>query len=265
MKLSIITINYNNAQGLQKTLESIRVQTFTDYEQIIIDGGSTDESLEIIKNYETKFNIGQLKIKNYQYISEKDTGIYNAQNKAILKAKGEYCLFLNSGDYFTGQNVLERVFAANPTADIIWGNLIVLDRGNVIVSKGKEKLTFFDVYSSKIKHQASFIKRSLFDKYGLYDESLKIVADWAFFFKTVGFNNVPLQYLDINIACFENNGFSNNNPEICKTERQRVLDQYMPRIMQEDYLLLSKYRGIKNIEKSKLGWLLFRILAKFFK
>ena len=259
-KLSIITINYNNAGGLQKTLESVRSQTFIDYEQIVIDGGSTDNSAEIIKNHE-------LRIKNFQWASEKDNGVYHAQNKGILRAQGEYCLFLNSGDCFCNEKVLEAIFSQNPNTDIIWGNLIVVDdKGNKVdICKGKGHITFLDIYSSIIKHQASFIKRDLFEKFGLYDDSLKIVADWAFFFKTVGFNNVSLLYANVDIACFENNGISYNNPQLCEMERQSVLDQYMPRIMQEDYSLLQKYRGIRNIEKSKTGWFLFRVLAKIFK
>jgi len=262
IKLSIITINYNDASGLQKTLESVACQTYADFEQIIIDGGSSDGSKEIIYQFA---DLPILKDK-FKWVSEKDNGVYNAQNKGIEKAKGEYCLFLNAGDYFVNNRVLEDVFSYELTSDVIYGNLIVMLGEKVVgKSKGKAHTTFLDIYSSNIKHQASFIKRELFNKYGLYDESLKIVADWAFFFKTIGFNEVSLQYVDIDIACFDNNGISNNNSELCKVERQKVLDQYMPALMQEDYLLLQKYRGIRNIDKSKYGTMLFRILAKLFK
>jgi len=260
LKLSIITINYNNAQGLQKTLESVDSQTFVDYEQIIIDGGSIDGSVEIIKNYESI-------IKNYCWASEPDNGVYHAQNKGIEKANGEYCLFLNSGDYFCNEKVLETIFSKNSDADIIWGNLIVINarESKIGICKGNEHVTFLDIYSSIIKHQASFIKRGLFKKYGLYDESLKIVADWAFFFKTAGFNEVSLHYVDIDIAYFKADGISYNNPQLCRIERQKVLDQYMPRIMQEDYLLFQKYRNVRYIDKRKTGFFLFKILAKIFK
>ncbi|NDP22037.1 MAG: glycosyltransferase [Paludibacter sp.] len=267
MRLSIITINFNDASGLKKTLDSIAVQTFTDYEQIIIDGESTDTSVDIIEQFaNATLPNGEGLGERFYWVSEKDNGVYHAQNKGILKATGEYCLFLNAGDYFVNETVLERVFSQDLQSDIIYGNLVVLFDGKIVgKSLGKSHATFLDIYSSIIKHQASFIKRSLFEKYGLYDENLKIVADWAFFFKTVGFNDVSLQYVDIDIACFDNNGISNNNSELCKIERQNVLNQYMPLRMQEDYLLLLKYRGIRNIDKSKLGWLLFRILAKLYK
>ncbi len=103
-KVSVITINYNNAQGLQKTIDSVISQTFKDYEFIIIDGGSTDESVDIIRK-----NSGKISY----WVSEKDGGIYNAQNKGAKKASGEYCLFLNSGDFLMDSQTLEKVFKNN--------------------------------------------------------------------------------------------------------------------------------------------------------
>jgi glycosyltransferase involved in cell wall biosynthesis len=260
MKLSIITINLNNAEGLNKTLKSIDCQTFTDYEQIIIDGGSSDDSVKIINHF------SQIIKQHFIWVSEPDNGIYNAQNKGIKRASGEYCLFLNSGDYLVNETVLEQVFTIEPIADVIYGNLVVLFNKKIIgISKGKEKITFLDIYSSTIKHQAAFIKKELFEKYGLFDETLRIAADWKFFLKTVGFHDVYLQYIDVNIACFDNNGISNNNPELCKVESQKILDQCMPTLMQKDYLLLEKYQGIRYIDHYKLSWFLFRCLAKITK
>ena len=260
IKLSIITINYNNASGLKKTLESIACQRFSDYEQIIIDGGSTDESVKIIQNY------SQTTKQQLIWVSEPDSGVYNAQNKGIQRASGEYCLFLNSEDYLINEQVLDLVFEKEITEDIIYGNLVVISKNTKIgTCKGKNHITFLDIYSSLIKHQASFIKRDLFIKYGFYDENLKIVADWAFFFKVIGFHNISLKYVDIDIACFDNNGISNNNPELCKKERQLILDQYLPAIMQEDFILLQKYKGVRLIDQSRWGKFLFRVLAKILK
>ena len=260
VKLSIITINFNNANGLKKTLESIACQSFTDYEQIIIDGGSTDESVEIIKQFSRKTK------QKFIWISERDNGVYNAQNKGIQRASGEYCYFLNAGDYLLNETVLNRIFSNKLSSEVIYGNLVGISEGKIVgTSKGKEKVTFLDIYSSLIKHQSSFIKRSLFEKYGLYDETLKIAADWSFFLKTVGFNGTSLQYIDVDIAYFDINGMSNNNPELCKAESQKILNQYMPSIMQQDYLLFKKYQGIRCINEYKWGWFLFRCLAKITK
>ena len=99
-KLSIITVNLNKAKGLQKTIESVIFQTFTDYEYIIIDGGSTDGSKQIIEQYADKITY---------WVSEPDSGIYNGMNKGIKVAKGEYCLFLNSEDYLLSNEILQNV------------------------------------------------------------------------------------------------------------------------------------------------------------
>jgi glycosyltransferase involved in cell wall biosynthesis len=255
--LSIITVNRNNEIGLNKTFRSIIEQTQKNYELIVIDGNSTDKSIDIIKQY----------YENITYwISEPDEGVYCAMNKGITKAKGEYCFFLNSGDYFANDSVLKNVFRNEPTADVIYGNLIVISENKVSgIIKGKEHNTFLDIYSSQIKHQSSFIKRDLFAKFGLYDESLKISADWAFFIKSIGLNSASLKYVDIDIACFDNNGLSNNNPELCETERQIIIDQFIPEIMRKDYILLKKYKDIRYIDLSKFGWFLFRGLAKTLK
>ena len=113
MKLSIISINRNNASGLRKTIESVVSQTYTDFEYIIIDGASTDGSIGVINEFATPLNLPQREKKEHpiiNWISELDSGIYNAMNKGILKASGEYLLFLNSGDYLYNSEVLKNVF-----------------------------------------------------------------------------------------------------------------------------------------------------------
>lgn len=256
-KVSVITVNLNNDSGLELTLNSIFAQTQHDYELIVIDGDSSDNSVEIIKRHSGKIAY---------WISESDTGVYCAMNKGIEKAKGEYCFFLNSGDYFVNNSVMENVFRNKPTGDIVFGNLIVMTQNKIAgIIKGKEHNTFLDIYSSLIKHQASFIKRELFSRFGLYDESLKISADWAFFIKTIGLNSTSLQYVDVDIAFFDNDGMSNHNPGLCESELKIITDRFIPITMREDYLLLKKYRGIQHIDKSRAGWFLFRGLAKTFK
>lgn len=114
-KLSIITVNLNNREGLRKTIESVICQSFSDYEYIIIDGGSTDGSKELIELYQNKVTY---------WISETDKGIYNAMNKGIKTGKGDYCLFLNSGDWLVNSTVIEKEFSDSKQADIIYGNTI---------------------------------------------------------------------------------------------------------------------------------------------
>jgi glycosyltransferase involved in cell wall biosynthesis len=257
VKLSIITINLNNDTGLKKTIESVINQTLRNFEFIIIDGGSTDRSVELIKEY-----AGQI---NY-YVSEPDRGIYNAMNKGIQQAHGEYCFFLNSGDYFVNERVLEKVFSDIFNEDVVFGNLIVLLNGNIVgKSRGKEKLTFNDIYSSLLKHQASFIRRQLFDKSGLYNEDLKITADWEFFIKTVGLGGATYRYLDIDISCFDNNGISNNSSELVSDERKAIIKKYIPSMMQPDYEYLLNYGEYRILTKLRLTNLLLRVLTKIVK
>lgn len=258
MKLSIITINYNEAPALQRTVDSVRLQTYSDYEHIIIDGGSTDDSVVVIKNYATEYPA-------LKWVSEKDRGVYDAQNKGIERAEGEYCFFLNAGDVFADSQVLEQFFSVSSQADLLYGNLRVVQKGKQVgFCKGVEQPTFLDLYNSCLKHQATFIKRGLFDRLGKYDATLRIVADWEWFFRVAAFHDdVILEYRNIDVAEFDNDGISNRFPQLCEEERQMVLDRYMSRRMQEDYLLLTKYRNIRFIEKTTFLYRIFRVVAKF--
>lgn len=256
MKISIITINYNEASALQQTTDSIRSQTYQDYEHIIIDGGSIDESVAYIKAYAKAY-------PSLKWVSERDRGVYDAQNKGIGLAEGEYCFFLNAGDVFASSQVLENMFSMQAQVDLLYGNLKVVQKGKLVgYCKGMEQPTFLDLYNSCLKHQATFIKRSLFERFGMYDASLRIVADWEWFFRVAAFHDdVTLEYKNVDIAEFDNNGISNRSPQLCNEERQMVLDRYMSKRMQEDYLLLTKYRNIRYIEKAHL-YNLFRIIGK---
>jgi len=221
--LSIITINYNNSEGLAKTIESVGNQTFTDYEFIIIDGGSTDESLSII---EKNKNIIQY------FVSEKDNGVYHAMNKGILKAKGKYCLFLNSGDCLYNENVLNDVFKQiSESEDIIYGNSYKIKTHYRRVIKYRPILSLYDFYKTEpaLHHQATFIKRDLFDKYGMYNENIKIIADWEFFFRVIVQNEVNTRYIDLIICKFDGIGLSNSLPDgsIDRIKMEKVKEQIL--------------------------------------
>ena len=298
MKLSIITITYNNAKGLRKTLDSVAAQTYRNFEHIIVDGGSTDGSVEIIREYADNEAI---RLEGYKatrqekngkaddtlpnrpiasspiiWISEKDRGVYDAQNKGIRLAHGEYCYFLNAGDTFCADDVLERMFSPNSLIalspnrlpDILYGNEIIVD-GNgqrVGIARGVDNPSFVDLYNSCMKHQASFIRRSLFDKYGMYDADMRICSDFDWFFRVIAFHDdVTLQYKDVNIAYFENTGLSYHSPELCTHERQQILDRYMSKRMQRDYAVIGKYPRLSRVGENKIVKLLLRIANKLFK
>jgi len=269
-KLSVITINFNNAIGLRQTMKSVLEQTFTDLEYIVIDGGSADGSVEVIKEFEhIKFEISESDPKinvniPFQWISESDKGIYHAMNKGIALAKGEYCFFINSGDYFVSPNVVKSVFSEGPEESIIFGNLII-GLNNKITGKirGKSTLTFFDLYKSNVvKHQSAFIKRKLFEVYGLYNENLKIVADWEFFLKTLGFANESYRYMDIDIAYFDNDGISSNAGNVTINERNHVLQTIVPPMILPDYRQWERYNFLIPVFRYKPLIFLLRVIAK---
>ena len=227
-KLSIITVNLNNAEGLRKTIESVVNQTFNDYEYIIIDGGSTVGSVDIIKQYADKITY---------WVSEPDKGIYNAMNKGIKVAKGEYCYFLNSGDYLKNNFILNTIFSKKINKDYIYGNIEL----NNYTLKYPKDLTFYFFFTNTICHQAIFIKSNLFKKFGFYDEKLTIVADWEFYLRTFILANSTYIYLDETISVYDTNGMS-SKPELSEklnSQRKKTLLKYFP-MMYEDYSEIQK-------------------------
>lgn len=263
-KVSIITVNRNNAEGLEQTIKSVIRQTYTNYEFILIDGASTDNSVDVIKQYSDQLSF---------WISEKDTGIFNAMNKGIKQATGDYCYFLNSGDTFFSDNVLAEVFGSQTYSSPFINGHQINDFGNYTqrVPCLNRNLTLFDFYWGTIKHQATFIRRNLFDQYGLYDENLRITSDWKFFLQTIGLHNEQPIFVDIDIVRFEWNGLS-TNPELTTShtkERTVVLDECVSKSIQNDYEHfheMSDYKYVVDVmKKSRIATFLIKILVKIFK
>lgn len=298
MKLSIITITYNNAEGLLRTIQSVQSQTFRDFEHIIVDGGSKDGSVDVIRQYADNEAIRQAGYKAIRqensradnlalspnhlitsspiiWISEKDRGIYNAQNKGISLAQGEYCYFLNAGDTFCADDVLERIFSPDAlilsSPHIIYGNELELaytDKGPKVRAraKGVENPSFVNLYQSCMKHQASFIKLELFERYGLYDDTMRMDADWDWFLRVIGFNDIKLEYRNIDIAYFETNGYSYMHPEVERQETEIILNRYMPsKLMQQDYALFSHYKYLREADKDPFLRFCMRVIMKLAK
>ena len=260
LKLSIITINYNNTIGLAKTIKSVVAQTSTDFEYIIIDGGSTDGSLDVIKKYEPELSY---------WVSEPDRGIYHAMNKGIRQAKGEYCQFLNSGDYLLAPNVTECMLRDMPSCSIIYGNKIRDINGRRVVEKSYagRQITLIDLYRSTIFHATAYIKRSLFEQYGCYDESLKIVSDWKFYLITVGLHNEKVAYRDIDMVWFDTQGISSTQKDLDKQERNKVLIETLPETIHSDYQAFAiDSLIVKRLKQNKLIWFfilnLYRVLFR---
>lgn len=223
IRLSIITINRNNVYGLRKTMESVFSQTYRDFEYIVVDGASTDESVDVIK-----VSALQAEGLDFKWISEPDTGIYNAMNKGLKMAHGEYTLMLNSGDYLVDEHVIERMTPELHTEDIIQGNIVTIQDGKekVVRGYGKSDITFIDVMKNHFLHQASFCRRNLFDQYGYFDESYRINGDTVFYAKCLGFGNASFRYVDVNIANFDTTGISADPDGKWKALRREEDERY---------------------------------------
>jgi glycosyltransferase involved in cell wall biosynthesis len=225
-KFSIITINYNNKEGLRKTIESVVGQSFRDFEYIIIDGGSTDGSIEVIKEYAGKVDY---------WVSEPDKGIYHAMNKGVLQAHGEYLNFMNSGDEFYNNGVLQEV-APSLDSDIVVGKIV---HGTEVWGFHKEDITLMDLIRGTVLHQASFFRKELFDE-NRYDESYKIVSDWKFYIQTLIFNNATFRNIRSIVCRFVPGGVSETDAGIRDMERKRVYKELFPDRMMKDYIRLEK-------------------------
>lgn len=231
--LSIISINLNNAHGLRETIESVINQCFTDYEYIIIDGGSTDGSLKIIQQYSDNITY---------WTSELDKGIYSAMNKGIIKAKGEYCLFLNSGDALYHSKTLTNVFENPPFEDILYGNIIFEDEKEAFVFS--DIISFHTFLGASIGHNASFIRRTLFDKFGLYNENNKIVSDWEFFINVLIKHKCSYRHFDEIVTVMQSGGMSTNAKYHSVQLKERT--DAIKRILPEFHDTTIEYYNLKN-------------------
>ncbi len=302
MLLSIITINYNNAEGLRKTLASVASQTYAEIEHIIIDGGSSDNSVEVIRKYESSLASCHSPLASrLKWISEKDNGIYNAMNKGLEIAFGrrvvtadhnsmpiannqspiaktDYIQILNSGDILAAPDVTERMMAVleahkvkgeslkakgmeNSEADIqaftpytlhstptdasslyqnhpaiLYGNMIKVNAaGKVVGRSGYTEYSLRQFYSSTLNHDCAYIRKDLFEEYGLYDENQKIVSDWKWYLQAIGLGRVKPEYVDIDVTIFDDGGISETNLALRKKERRQVLEELLPPAVLWDY------------------------------
>ena len=269
MRLSIITINYNNAEGLRKTMNSVLTQRYLDFEYIVVDGASTDGGVDILNQVGNQFINKAITFKS---VSEPDTGIYNAMNKGIRMAEGEYLLFLNSGDYLIDDNVLENVFTNDCVADILCARCNVSDNGKVVwTSNPPEKVTFGTLYLIGLAHQSTFIRKSLFEQYGYYDESFRYNADTEFWYRAIVEHNATTQKIDIITTDYNLDGISEtqkNNPVFIE-EHRRILSKPMFQNFLPDYIDYKRNIAVANeyswINQYKsLRWIL-RKIHNFFK
>jgi len=201
-KISIITVNLNNVLGLKRTISSVVEQPRENLELIIIDGASTDGSVDLIKEYADKIDY---------WVSEADTGTYAAMNKGIKKATGEYCLFLNSGDWLVSKNVVMDILGELTTGhDIYYSNMLVSDGKKHHELRYPEAVDVNHFISSTISHQNSLIRSEFLKKNGLYREDFKIAADWFFYLNAIYLKGARFRFIKTHIAYYYYMGMSNS-------------------------------------------------------
>ncbi|MCR4828070.1 MAG: glycosyltransferase [Bacteroidales bacterium] len=225
MKLSIITINFNNIDGLKKTIESVVSQSYMEYEWIVVDGGSTDGSKDLIEQCQNHFSY---------WCSESDNGIYNAINKGLTHVNGNYVQFLNSGDWLYDDQTLEKAITQiDDKYDIYYGNMVqVNDVHKLNPISYPDELGFFFFPYNNICHQATFYRRALFDN-NPYDESFSIIADWAMNLNLL-FRGCTFKHLNQFVVYYDNRGRSSFTDSKHHAERTEAFAKYVPQQLQID-------------------------------
>ena len=209
--ISIITATFNSAKTLKDTIQSVLRQTNKDFEYLIIDGGSTDETIDIVKSYESEFS-GRLK-----WVSEKDQGIYDAMNKGIKMASGDVVGILNSDDYFTSDDILQTVDNAfkSHEIDAIYGDIHFIRDGNlqkcVRYYSSRMFRPFWLRFGFMPAHPSFYCKREVFEKAGLYSLDYKIGADYEMMVRLFKRHKIKSLYVNKDFVTMRTGGASNNN------------------------------------------------------
>lgn len=261
-KLSIITINYNNLEGLKKTIESVFSQTCKEFEYLVIDGGSTDGSVAYIESKSDAIDY---------WISEPDKGIYNAMNKGIELATGEYILFINSGDHLFNNKAVKSAEQYLQSYDVIYFNLQIISEDNRFkIHSLPDKLKFSDFFIDSWPHPSTFTKRELFYKVGLYDEDLKIFSDWKFMILALFKYQCSYLKVDEILSTFYLGGISSHTDLF--GERKQVLKEffngyvldYEELYFNRKIVNTNRFKMLQEIERTKVGKKLVSLLFRVY-
>ncbi len=277
MTLTIITINRNNAAGLERTLKSVLSQTATNFEYIVVDGSAPQPppalrdkwrgvrgDMEVLAGFinnslSTENNFTRCSWLSPEggvgggFFSEPDTGIYNAMNKGIRMATGEYVLFINSGDELADKHVIENFQNTVKTeSEICSGNLLLIHDSKQLTLHAPSEISLSYCIHTGLTHPNTFIRKSLFDKYGLYNEANKIVSDWEFFLVAAGLHTCMYQQLDFTVARFYEDGISSQNKELVNSEMEQVINRLVPEPILKDIKRLNYLENLLSNPSHKL-------------
>ena len=234
MKLSIITVNYNNRNGLEKTINSVLSQIWHDYEWIVIDGGSTDGSRELIEKYQEHITF---------WCSEPDKGIYNAMNKGIAKANGEFVSCMNSGDSYYEKDTLHKVFSVERTGDILYGDWMNVYDDHHELIHFPSPVEIYSFCQRNICQQAMFVRTSILKSKG-FDESFHVLADYNRWIEAA-LSGYGFEYVSVIVCNYDMSGISSINGDLCREEFLRIEKDTLPVTV-----MLSMQR-IKGFEQNK--------------
>jgi glycosyltransferase involved in cell wall biosynthesis len=220
-KISIITPTFNSEKDIESCILSVANQSYENKEHFIVDGLSSDGTMEIVKKYMPKYN-------HIRWISEKDEGIYDAMNKGIDLASGEWVYFLGSDDVFFSDDVLEKIFnkEENISQDVLYGNVKWGETDRIYDGK----FSLLKLLNNNICHQAIFFKRSIFNELGKFEIKYKVLADW--YFNVIWFSNdlIKRKYLDVIIAKYNIYGRSSKNKDLeLMKDKELIIAKYFPK------------------------------------
>lgn len=257
--ITIITPTFNAAATLAACMESVAKQTYPNKEHWIIDGLSTDGTIQIMQQYAPIYS-------HVRFLSEKDDGIYDAMNKGIKLAKGSWLYFLGADDILYNENVLSSIFHDDllQRNDLIYGNAFLKQQKRIY---GHE-INIWELFDANMCHQAIFYRRDLFELLGDYIVKYKIFADWAFNIKCFGCRAVKTQYKNINVAVYNQTGFSSNGHDpVFKEDRIEYILYNTKQIIPLPSLLAHFGKcPLPNIENGKIikGWIAtFKTIIKY--
>ena len=223
MKISIITIVYNDKEGLQKTIDSVISLNYDNIEFIVIDGGSNDGTVELMQKYKSSIDY---------WVSEPDNGIYDAMNKGINVATGDWLNFMNAGDYFSNENVLNEIdFTANKKVDILYG--YKSQKGKLFYPMNIKNLEIGVIFGN---HQSMFFNKNKLQNELYYDEKYQIYADYELVNRIYKQKNSVINFVNVLVADFEGGGISE------KPSTQKRKDKY--KIVYKSYGTLGLLRAV---------------------
>ncbi len=235
---SIITINLNNAEGLERTIKSVMAQTFQDYEYIVVDGMSRDGSIDIINKHKSKI---------HKSLIEPDTGIYNAMNKGLALATGKFIQFLNSGDELNDPEALKIFATQKREAELLYCDVKLFGGEKESIKIHPDYLSSRFQLTDMVCHQAIFASAELFKRTGGFDESFRVYGDYDWMMNALRRNNASYRHVRSVLVKYQEMGISEStSAEIQRREKDKIHDKYFGVFLLWVYRLYRKINDKKN-------------------